>query len=131
VAIPEIGQRAARELYSATLESNGEAVLEIAPDVARDLATACSRLVDDLRAAQLGDALDAFGPGFGALPSGRALARGFSGKASEFADTLTAFQQTALLLEAAFLAAGKQFAEAEEAGHAALRLVADDDEARR
>ncbi|WP_019932519.1 hypothetical protein [Nocardia sp. BMG111209] len=131
MAIPEIGQRAARELYSAALESNGEAILEIAPDVARDLASACSRLVDDLQAARLDGRTDTFGPGFGALPSGRALARGFSGKASEFTDTVTAFQQAALLLEAAFLAAGKQFAEAEAANHAALRLVAGDDEARR
>ncbi|MCX4098826.1 hypothetical protein [Nocardia sp. alder85J] len=131
MAIPEIGQQAARELYSATQESNGEAVLEIAPDVARDLATACSRLVDELRAARLEGQTDTFGPGFGALPSGRALARGFSGKASEFAATLTAFQEAALLLEAAFLAAGKQFAEADAANHAALRLVAGDDESRR
>lgn len=125
VPIPETGQRAARELYAAAT-GTGSGVFRISEDTARNLAAACDRLVEDLAAARAGtDPLSSV-RGFGELPSGRALARGFSAKGTEFADTLTSYQQTALLFKAAYLAAGRHFDEADAANRAALALIGSD-----
>ncbi|WP_227979486.1 hypothetical protein [Nocardia spumae] len=131
--IPETGQRAARELYAAATGSggSGSGTFEIAEDTARNLAAACDRLVEDLQAARTGSASLTSVRGFGDLTSGRALARGFSAKGGEFLDTVTAFQQTALLMKAAYLAAGKHFDEAEAANRAALALIRPDSGATR
>jgi hypothetical protein len=122
VAVPETGQHSARELRARATSS--EATFRLDADVAHNLATACDRLVDDLRQIRrTGNAVTTV-TGFPDLPSGRALARGFGDKGHEFLDTLVALQQTALLFKAAYLTAGRQFTQAEEAGRAALDLVA-------
>ncbi|MBF6333810.1 hypothetical protein [Nocardia transvalensis] len=130
MGVPDTGQQAARELYAAATGSGG-VVFEIAEDVARNLAAACDRLVDDLEKARIGHYPVTAVSGFANLPSGRALAQGFAAKGREFLDTITAFQETALLFKAAYLAAAKQFDEAEAAGRAALELVAAQLEGRR
>ncbi|MCM6774827.1 hypothetical protein NDR87_25635 [Nocardia sp. CDC159] len=123
MGVPETGQQAARELYAAATDSDG-AVFEIAEDVARNLAAACDRLVEDLQRARDGGHPVTEVTGFANLPSGHALSRGFADKGRELFDTITAFQQTALLFKAAYLAAGKRFDEAEAANRAAVELVA-------
>ncbi|MFF0489578.1 hypothetical protein ACWDSJ_30205 [Nocardia sp. NPDC003482] len=120
--VPDTGQQAARELYAAATDPGG-AVFEIAEDVARNLAAACDRLVADLQHARRADQPVTEVGGFPNLPSGHALTRGFAAKGREFHDTITAFQQTALLFKAAYLAAGKHFDEAEAANRAALELI--------
>lgn len=126
MAIPDIGQAAARRLYASAVAGGGDA-FELAEDVAIRLAVACDALVDDLDRARAGGQVIATLPGtagFPDLPTGWALARGFGGKASEYLDTLTALQETALLYKAAYLAAGKKFTEADAANRAAVTLVA-------
>lgn len=126
MAIPDIGQAAARRLYASAVAEGGDA-FELAEDVATRLAVACDALVDDLNRARAGGQLITTLPGtsgFPDLPTGRALARGFGGKADEYLDTLTALQETALLYKAAYLAAGKKFSEADAANRAAVALVA-------
>ncbi|MBF6172942.1 hypothetical protein [Nocardia blacklockiae] len=120
MGVPDTGQQAARELYAAATGSD----FEIAEDVARNLAAACDRLVEELQRVGATEHQLTTVTGFADLPSGRQLARGFSGKGREFLDTVLAFQETALLFKAAYLAAGKHFAEAEAANRAALELVA-------
>ncbi|MBB5914357.1 hypothetical protein BJY24_003224 [Nocardia transvalensis] len=120
---PDTGQQTARELYAAATGSGG-AVFEIAEDVARNLAAACDRLVEDLQRVRRADHLLTAVTGFPELPSGCGLARGFGDKGREFVDTVLSFQETALLFKAAYLAAGKHFAEAEAANRAALELAA-------
>ncbi len=124
--IPDTGQRAARELYAAATSSVPAPEFEIAEDTARNLAAACDRLVEELRAARDNGTGLAAVRGFGDLTSGQALTRGFSAKGDEFLDTVTSYQQTALLLKAAYLAAGRQFDEAEAANRAALALIRPD-----
>ncbi|MFI5781702.1 hypothetical protein [Nocardia sp. NPDC051570] len=123
MGVPETGQQGARDLYRAATRSEGS-VFEIAEDVARNLAAACDRLVDDLQRAHGAELRVADLTGFPNLPSGRALTRGFAGKSREFLDTITAYQQTALLFKAAYLAAGKRFDDAEAANRAAVELLA-------
>ncbi len=129
--IPDTGQRAARELYAAATNSRAAATsgtprFEIAEDTARNLAAACDRLFEDLRAAHtVGTALTDV-RGFGELTSGQALARGFSAKGSEYLESVASYQQTALLLKAAYLAAGRQFDEADAANRAAMALIRPD-----
>ncbi|MEV5651893.1 hypothetical protein AB0L57_26920 [Nocardia sp. NPDC052254] len=124
--IPDTGQRAARELYTAATSSGTAPEFAIAEDTARNLAAACDRLVEELRAARDNGTQLTSVRGFGELTSGQALARGFSAKGNEFLDTVTSYQQTALLLKAAYLAAGRQFDEAEAANRAALALIRPD-----
>jgi hypothetical protein len=102
---------------------SGDTRFEIGAAVARNLAAACDRLVDDLQRARATEPAITTVTGFADLPSGHGLARGFAGKGREFLDTLAAFQQTALMFKAAYLAAGKQFAEADAAGRAAIELI--------
>ncbi|WP_280263517.1 hypothetical protein [Nocardia wallacei] len=123
MGVPDTGQQAARELYAAATGSGGEA-FEIAEDVARNLAAACDRLVEDLQRARHTEHQLTTVTGFPELPSGRGLAHGFGAKGREFLDTVLAFQETALLFKAAYLAAGKHFAEAEAANRAAVELAA-------
>ncbi|WP_460701153.1 hypothetical protein [Nocardia thraciensis] len=123
MGVPDTGQQAARKLYAAATGS-GDQAFEIAEDVARNLAAACDRLVDDLQHARHTEHLLTTIPGFPELPSGQELARGFGNKGREFLDTVLAFQETALLFKAAYLAAGRRFAEAEAANRAALELAA-------
>ncbi|WP_024801919.1 hypothetical protein [Nocardia sp. BMG51109] len=122
MGVPDTGQQAARELYAAATASGGDA-FEIDEDVARNLAAACDRLVDDLRQSLRTDQPTAV-TGFPDLPSGHGLARGFSAKGREFLDAVLAFQETALLFKAAYLAAGRHFEEAEAANRAALEVAA-------
>ncbi len=123
VGVPDTGQQAARELYAAATGSGGRA-FEIAEDVARNLAAACDRLVEDLQKARATEHQLTTVTGFADLPSGHQLTRGFAGKGREYLDTVLSFQETALLFKAAYLAAGKHFAEAEAANRAAVELAA-------
>ncbi|MGY2062649.1 hypothetical protein ACW9HQ_47850, partial [Nocardia gipuzkoensis] len=123
VGVPETGQQAARELHSATTGSESS-IFEIDEDVARNLAAACDRLIEDLQRARDLDPQVTDVTGFPKLPSGQALTQGFADKGREFLDLVTAFQQTALLFKAAYLAAGRYVEESEAAGRAAVELVA-------
>ena len=122
MGVPDTGQQTARELYAAATDSTGR-TFEMAADVADDLAAACDRLVEQLQQARR--IAPTTVTGFPDLPSGHGLARGFGAKGREFLDTIAAFQETALLFKAAYLAAGKHFAEAEAANRAAVALAAD------
>jgi hypothetical protein len=62
--------------------------------------------------------------GFPELPSGESLTRGFSAKGQECLDTLAAFQEAALRYKAAYLAAAKQFDDADQANSAAIQRAA-------
>ncbi|MEU2255540.1 hypothetical protein [Nocardia xishanensis] len=123
MAVPDTGQGLARGLYAAAVGADGSDRFELAEDVAENLAAACDRLVDDLRKAMaVGHSVTEVG-GFPDLPSGRGLAAGFGDKGRQFLDTVAAFQETALLFKAAYLAAGRKLADAEAANRAALELV--------
>ncbi|MEV0298020.1 hypothetical protein [Nocardia sp. NPDC050710] len=124
MAVPETGQGRARELYAAATGTDG-ARFELAADVADNLAAACDRLVEDLRKAMATGHCVTQVAGFPDLPSGHGLASGFAEKGHQFLDTMTAFQETALLFKAAYLAAGHRLADAEAANRAALALVTD------
>ncbi|WP_194816184.1 hypothetical protein [Nocardia sp. XZ_19_385] len=124
MAVPDIGQRRARELYAAATGSGGDR-FELAPEVAQNLAAACDKLIEDLRKATATGDLVTGVTGFPLLPSGQALTKGFGNKGREFLDTVTAFQETALLFKAAYLAAGHRLAEADAANKAALQLISD------
>lgn len=124
--LPDLGQTTAQQLYvSAT--AGGPDSFALAEDVALRLARACDTLVADLECARTGGRLlaEARGTaGFPDLPTGRALAAGFGGKAVEYLETLTALQETALWFKAAYLAAAGRFAEADLANRAALAMAA-------
>lgn len=121
MSIPETGQAAARALYAAAREQDSR-VVALDAEAARGLAAACDDLVAELAA--LAARAEALGTvrGFPELATGAGLARGFGAKGREFLDTVAAFQQTALLYKAAYLAAGRRFADAEAAAGAALAL---------
>lgn len=130
MAIPDTGQGLARELYAAAIGESGGARFELDADVAEHLAAACDRLVEDLHRAVAGGHVLTEVTGFPDLPSGHALAAGFGAKGREFLDTVAAFQETALLFKAAYLAAGRRLAEADAANRAALSLITEHLEAR-
>ncbi|WP_067836576.1 hypothetical protein [Nocardia lijiangensis] len=112
-------QARAAGLFDAAL--TGE--LRMPEQTAQRLASACDALLDGLRRLETAD-LGAV-HGFPELPSGIALARGFSAKGAEFADTLTALQEATLRYKAGYLAAGQLVSEADAAHRAALELAAD------
>lgn len=122
--VPDLGQGAARRLYTA---ASGTDSFALAEDVAVRLAAACDTLVADLEAARSGGRQLAGTPGtagFPDLPTGHALAAGFTGKAVDYLDTLTALQETALWFKAAYLAAAGRLTEADLANRAALAVAA-------
>ncbi|BAD60066.1 hypothetical protein [Nocardia farcinica] len=121
MAVPDTGQGVARGLYAAAVDER----FELAEDVAVNLAAACDKLVEDLGAALTASEAAAAVSGFPDLPTGRALAAGFAAKGGQLRATVAAFQETALLFKAAYLAAGHRLAEAEAAHRAALHAVAD------
>ncbi|ONM47559.1 hypothetical protein [Nocardia donostiensis] len=123
MSVPDIGQSTARRLYAAAT-AGGDEPFELAEDVASDLAAACDTLVGDLARARTEATTATEVSGFPDLPTGHALTAGFRDKGSEFLDTLTALQETALLFKAAYLAASKRFADADAANKAAIDLVA-------
>lgn len=126
MSVPQVGQSTARQLYTAAT-AGGENSFTLAEDVALRLAQACDTLVADLEAARDGGhrIAETHGTaGFPDLPTGHALAAGFRGKAVQYLETLTALQETALRLKAAYLAAGGRLAEADLANRAALAVVA-------
>ncbi|KAA8889957.1 hypothetical protein F3087_01130 [Nocardia colli] len=130
MAVPDTGQGTARQLYAAATGAGTGQPFELAPDVAENLAAACDKLVEDLHHAMANGHLVTDVTGFPNLPSGQGLTRGFGDKGRQYLDTLAAFQETALLFKAAYLAAGKMFADAEAANKAAIDLVAEHLEAR-
>ncbi|MBF6060095.1 hypothetical protein IU500_04770 [Nocardia terpenica] len=118
---PDVGQQAVRRLFSAAMDSGGAEGL--AEEAARGLVDACDRLVADLaRAWEVEPPVTSVG-GFPNLPSGQALTRGFADKGRELHDILAGFQQTAHMLQAAYLAAGKRYDEAEAAARAVLDMA--------
>lgn len=126
MAVPDMGQGTARRLY-ASATAGGADSFALAEDVALRLARACDTLVADLEAARAGGEQITGTPGsagFPDLPTGRALAAGFGGKAADYLDTLTALQETALCFKAAYLAAAGRFEEADLANRAALAVAA-------
>ncbi|MEU4316716.1 hypothetical protein [Nocardia sp. NPDC024068] len=126
MSVPDMGQGTARRLY-ASATAGGADSFSLAEDVALRLASACDTLFADLEAARAGGEQIAGAQGnagFPDLPTGRALAAGFTAKAADYLDTLTALQETALCFKAAYLAAGGRFDEADLANRAALAVVA-------
>jgi hypothetical protein len=105
--------------------AGGGEKFELDTAVAENLAAACDKLVDDLRRAMAGEHLVTEVTGFPDLPTGHGLSRGFAAKGRQYLDTLAAFQETALLFKAAYLAAANRLADAEAANQAALRLIAE------
>ncbi|MBF6131167.1 hypothetical protein [Nocardia brasiliensis] len=122
MAVPDTGQGTARLLYAAATGGTGKP-FELDAEVAENLAAACDKLVEDLRRAMTTGHLVTEVTGFPNLPTGHGLTRGFRDKGRQYLDTLAAFQETALLFKAAYLAAGKRFADAEAAHRAALAVV--------
>ncbi|MGF6886334.1 hypothetical protein ABIA39_000301 [Nocardia sp. GAS34] len=117
--LPDKGQRDAQAAYSAA--KAGTFVMP--EDGAKRLAAQCDTLVDGLiDEIEAADHLTKV-TGFPNLPSGKALTKGFSAKGQEYIDTLKAFVQTALQYKAAYLAAGKQFTEADAANQAAIKYA--------
>ncbi|WP_225726240.1 MULTISPECIES: hypothetical protein [unclassified Nocardia] len=123
--MPDTGQRRARELYAAAVDSTGNEPLELAGDVAEKLAAACDKLVSDLQRAKATAHLVTDVRGFANLPTGHGLSAGFNAKGRQFLELLTAFQETALLYKAAYLAAAHQLCAADAANRVALELAAD------
>jgi hypothetical protein len=123
MAVPDTGQRLARKLYAAATGADGGEAFELAEDVAEKLAAACDKLVDDLQKATAAGHLVTDISGFPDLPTGHCLSKGFGAKGAQYLETMTAFQETALLFKAAYLAAGKMFDDAEAANRSALELI--------
>ncbi|MGO4616759.1 hypothetical protein AB4305_10895 [Nocardia sp. 2YAB30] len=123
MAVPDTGQGTARKLYAAAIGEGDDEPFALDTAVAENLAAACDKLVDDLHQAMADRHLVTDVTGFPNLPTGHGLTRGFADKGSQYLDTLAAFQETALLFKAAYLAAANRLAEAEAANQAALRLI--------
>jgi len=120
MALPDKGQANAQAAYSAA--KAGTFVMP--EDSAKRLAASCDKLVDGLQteihAAQVLTRIT----GFPNLPSGHGLTQGFSAKGHEYVETLYSLQEVALQYKAAYLAAGKQFTEADVANQQALKVAA-------
>jgi hypothetical protein len=93
-------------------------------DSAKRLAASCDKLVDGLQAEIHAAQVLTRITGFPDLPSGHGLTQGFSAKGREYIETLYSFQETALHQKAAYLAAGKQFTEADAANQQAIKVAA-------
>ncbi|MQY24345.1 hypothetical protein [Nocardia macrotermitis] len=117
VELPDKGQKNAQAAFDAA--KAGTFVIPV--DSAKRLAASCDKLVLELESILVDAAILTRVTGFPELPSGRALAKGFSGKGQECMDTLASFQEAGLRYKAAYLAAGKQFTEADQANQAAIR----------
>jgi hypothetical protein len=130
MVVPDTGQQLARNLYAAATATGGAEAFELAEDVAENLAAACDKLFEDLQRATTAGHLITDIAGFPDLPTGHGLTRGFAAKGREYLDTIMAFQETALLFKAAYLAAGRMFDDAEAANREALRLITDYQEPR-
>jgi hypothetical protein len=117
--LPDKGQKDAQAAYAAA--KAGTFVMP--EDGAKRLAAQCDTLVDGLTDEILASVALTKVTGFPDLPSGRALTKGFNAKGQEYIDTLKAFVQTALQYKAAYLAAGKQFTEADAANQAAIKYA--------
>ncbi|KZM71651.1 hypothetical protein AWN90_02700 [Nocardia terpenica] len=118
--LPDKGQEKARATYDAA--KAGQFVMP--EDGATRLAAKCDKLIDGLEDEIAGAKHLTQVTGFPDLPSGLALTKGFSAKGQEYIDTLKAFRLAALQYKAAYLAAGKQFTEAEAANQAAIKYAA-------
>lgn len=115
----EVGQEEAKRMYAEALSG----ALIIDPQVARQCATHCEELAQTFRS-QIDIVEDAVRQsGFGGFVSARELQTGFAGKGGEARDILSAYREAALRFQAAFLAAGQLFAEADAANNAALNAI--------
>jgi len=119
MALPDKGQANAQAAYAAA--KAGTFVMP--EDSAKRLAASCDKLAaglqDEIRSSQLLTLVT----GFPDLPSGHGLTQGFTAKGHEYIETLTSFQEVALRYKAAFLAAGKQFTEADAATRQAIKVA--------
>ena len=115
----DVGQEEAARMYAAALSGT----LTIDPQVARQCATHCEELAQTFRS-QIDAVEDAVRQtGFGGFVSARELQTGFAAKSGEARDVLSAYREAALKFQAAFLAAGQLFAEADVANKAALNAI--------
>ncbi|MFQ6329634.1 hypothetical protein ACLMAL_26345 [Nocardia sp. CWNU-33] len=121
MALPDKGQKNAQAAYDAAATGT----FEMPSEGATRLASSCDRLAAGLQDEIMAASLLTNVTGFPDLPSGHALAQGFSAKGREYIETLTALQETVLRYKAAYLAAGKQFEEADAANRAAIKVAAD------
>ncbi len=119
--LPDKGQKDAQAAYAAA--KAGQFVMP--EGGAKRLAAQCDTLVEGLVQEIAECEVLTRVNGFPDLPSGRALTQGFSAKGHEYIDTLKAFVQAALQYKAAYLAAGKQFTEADAANRAAIKYATD------
>ncbi|MFF3566874.1 hypothetical protein ACFYXQ_03735 [Nocardia jiangxiensis] len=117
--LPDKGQKDAQAAFDAAKTGT----FQMPADSAKRLAASCDKLVSGLQSAIVDAGYLTRVTGFPDLPSGQALAKGFSEKGQECLDALASFQEAALRYKAAYLAAGKQFAEADQANEAAIRRV--------
>ncbi len=117
--LPDKGQKDAHAAYEAA--KAGTFVMP--EDGAKRLAANCDTLVDGLEDEIVASESLIRVTGFPDLPSGRALTKGFSAKGQEYIDTLKAFKLATLQFKAAYLAAGKQFTEADAANSAAIKFA--------
>ncbi|MBY8855400.1 hypothetical protein K7711_02820 [Nocardia sp. CA2R105] len=115
--LPDKGQKDAQAAFDAAKAGT----FQMPVDSAKRLAASCDKLVSGLQSVFLDAERLTKVTGFPDLPSGQALAKGFSGKGQECLDTLASFQEAALRYKAAYLAASKQFTEADQANQAAIR----------
>ncbi|WP_433600373.1 hypothetical protein ACQPXH_00425 [Nocardia sp. CA-135953] len=121
MALPDKGQTNAQAAYDAAKAEQ----FQVPVDGAKRLAASCDKLADGLQDEIVAASRLTSVTGFPDLPSGHALANGFSAKGREYIDALTAFRETVLRYKAAYLAAGKQFEDADAANRAAIKVAAD------
>ncbi|MFI6997183.1 hypothetical protein [Nocardia sp. NPDC050175] len=120
MALPDKGQKNAQAAYDAAAAGTFEMPAEGATRLAASCDKLAAGLQDEIMAASLLNNVT----GFPDLPSGHALAKGFSAKGREYIETLTAFQETVLRYKAAYLVAGKQLQQADAANRAAIKVAA-------
>lgn len=117
--LPDKGQKDAKAAYEAA--KSGQFVMP--EDGANRLAAECDKLVDGLEDEITASEVLTRVAGFPDLPSGNALTQGFNAKGHEYIDTLKAFKAATLQYKAAYLAAGRQFADADVANSEAIKFV--------
>ncbi|WP_062980637.1 hypothetical protein [Nocardia anaemiae] len=121
MALPDKGQKNAQAAYDAAKTG----LFQLPEDGAKRLAASCDTLADGLQD-EIAAAWSLVNvTGFPDLPSGHALAKGFSAKGREYIEALTALRETVLRYKAAYLAAGKQFEDADAANRAAIKVATD------
>ena len=115
----DVGQADAQKIYNAAMGGT----IKLDPGVAQECANKCAELAETMSNQIEAASALSFTTGFGGLASSRELQSGFGRKGGEAVDMLTSYREAAFRFQAAFLAVGQLFEEADAANARALASV--------